>query len=148
MSSLWTPGGEVPVDRNRPNEPTPSAEPSPATGAGEPPDEVQLREQMARMQQLLLERPAGEVVAQHAMGLAELAVLHLGQHEPRLQEARLAIDAVAALVEGLEGRLGDAEAALRQTLPQLRMYFVEASDRARSGSERTGGPNGPDPDEQ
>lgn len=84
---------------------------------------------MARMQQLMLEAPAGDIVAEHAMGLYELAVLHLSQPEPRLRDARVAIDAFAALVEGLEGRLGEAEPALAQALPQLRMAFVQATDR-------------------
>ncbi len=95
-----------------------------------------MQAQIERMQQLMLERPASEIVVQHAMGLSELAVLHLSQAEPSLPDARLAIDALAALVDGLEGRLGEAEAVLRQTLPQLRMYFVEVSDKA---GDRDGG---------
>ena len=64
----------------------------------------ELREQLART-------PAEVVVANHAFGLFELAALHLSLQPPQLDQARLAIDALAALVEGLGGRLGDAAAA-------------------------------------
>jgi hypothetical protein len=138
MSSLWTPGGEVPVgrDRDQPRsrpEPPP-AEPPPAEGA--PPDEAAMA---AEVQRYLLEAPAEQVVAQHAMGLYELAVLHLSQPEPRLTEARLAIDGLAALVGGLEGRLGEAGRQLHDLLPQLQMAFVQLADRSRgAGTEPEG----------
>ena len=59
---------------------------------------------------------------------------------PQLAEAKLAIDAFAALVEGLEGRLGEAEPQLRDGLAQLRMAFVQI--RGASGSAPAGGTNG------
>lgn len=117
MSTLWTPGGEVPIDRDTKPEPEPQQEPSDADYEG-------IKRQM-------LEAPAADVVAQHAVALYELAALHLSEAEPRLGEARLAIDALTALVEGLEGRLGQAEGALAEALPQLKMAFVEATDRGR-----------------
>lgn len=98
--------------------------------------------QAAELQRFLLETPAQEVVSQHAMGLYELAVIHLSQPEPRLDDARLAIDALAALVEGLGGRLGEMGVQLRQALPQLQMAFVQLSDRAagqEAGTERADG---------
>jgi hypothetical protein len=133
MSSLWTPGGEVPVERNRPAA-EPTAPPTTGPTAEAPPDEEAMA---AELQRFLLESPAEQVVAQHAMGLYELAVLHLSQPEPRLADARLAIDGLAALVDGLEGRLGEAGRQLRSVLPQLQMAFVELADRARDpGTER------------
>lgn len=134
MSSLWTPGGEVPVDRNRPAEP-PVDEPAPGApeGAG-PPDEEAMAAELARY---LLEAPAAEVVAQHASGLYELAAIHLTQPEPKLTEARLAIDALAALVDGVGDRLGPAGEQLRSLLPQLQMVFVQVADRA-SGADDAG----------
>lgn len=143
MSSLWTPGGEVPVDRSSPG---PAAQPSeptgPPPGEGRPPTEAEMEAQAAELQRFLLEAPAEEIVAQHAMGLYELAVIHLSQPEPRLEDARLAIDGLAALVEGLAGRLGEMGAQLRQALPQLQMAFVQLSDRSTgqdAGTERTDG---------
>jgi hypothetical protein len=134
MSSLWTPGGEVPVDRSR----TGSTPPAPDT----PPTEDELAAQAAELQRFLLQAPAEEIVAQHAMGLYELAVIHLSQPEPRLPDARLAIDALAALVDGLHGRLGDTGDQLRQALPQLQMAFVQLADRSAghdTGTERAEG---------
>lgn len=85
----------------------------------------ELREQLART-------PAAMVVANHAFGLFELAALHLSLQPPQLEEARVAIDALAALVEGMAGRLGDNEAQLLDGLAQLRMAFV----RIRSAQEQ------------
>jgi hypothetical protein len=64
-------------------------------------------------------------VANHAVGLFQLAALHLNQRPPNLDEGRLAVDALGALVEGLAGRLGDEEAPLRDALSQLRLAFVQ-----------------------
>ena len=64
-------------------------------------------------------------LSNHAIGLFQLAAIHLNQRPPHLDEARLANDALAALVEGLAGRLGEEEAALRDALNQLRMAFVQ-----------------------
>ena len=125
MSSLWTPGGEVPVDRDRPDRAA-TADP---TGPDQAPDDEMLREQYEQMQRQVLEAPAADVVAQHAATFYELAALHLGQEAPRLAEIRLLIDALDALLEGLRGRLGDAEQPLAAALPQLKMAFVEATDR-------------------
>ena len=52
-------------------------------------------------------------IANHAIGLFQLAALHLSQRPPNLEEAPLAIDAMGALVEGLAGRLGEDEAPLK-----------------------------------
>lgn len=120
MSSLWTPGGEVPVDRNT----APAAEPKPAD------DDAALEAQMQEMQRQLLEAPAADVLAQHLMAFYELAAMHLGSDQPRLPDAKLAIDAIEALLDGLSGRLGPAEEAIGAALPQLKMAFVEAKDRA------------------
>ncbi len=121
MSSLWTPGGERPVRPDAaPSDPAPSqvADDQPLT-----PEEMQA--QMAALQQQLAETPAATVVANHCFGLFELAALHLGLQPPQLAEASLAIDALAALVEGLAGRLGDHEPQLKEALAQLRLAFVQ-----------------------
>ncbi len=123
MSSLWTPSGERPVGRE-PGEPAP---PSGRAGeaAGEELSEEELARELAEVQRQLLETPAAVVVANHCIGLFQLAVLHLSQETPDLDEARLAIDALAAVVEGLGSRLGDQEQPLRDGLAQLRLGFVE-----------------------
>jgi hypothetical protein len=67
------------------------------------------------------------VIANHAMGVYELAAIHLTAPEPDLSEAVLAIDALAALVEGLAGRLGEAEPTLVGALGQLRTAYLEVA---------------------
>lgn len=135
--SLWTPGGEH----------SPSSEPSagPGTGpAGIDPSQLsdeertqlaEMQAQMAEVREQLLAAPAAVVVANHAMGIYELAALHLTTEAPRLSEAVLAIDALAALVESLEGRLGDAEATLREALGHLRAAYLEVKGLAETDSQ-------------
>ena len=138
MSTLWTPGGG-----NDPEEPRSSA-PTDEAGAGGPEDEA-AREQLRALREQLAQTPVADIVANHAIGLWELALLHLSAEEgtaPDLEEARLAIDGVAALVEGLEGRLGRHQEPLREALAQLRLAFVEISRRAESGDGEAGDENG------
>ncbi len=136
MSSLWTPGGEIPVDRNRTADDASPAPPQPDSApGGSPEDDAAVRAQMEQMRQQLLEAPAADVVAQHLMALYELAALHLSAERPRLDDARLAIDALEAVLTSLGGRLGDGGTALAQALPQLKMAFVEATDRREGGDE-------------
>ena len=126
IMSLWTPGGEHPVDR-----PGPEPVPDPAVEA--PPDlspeeQSQLDEMQAQMQEVqaqLLSVPAAVVVVNHAMGLYELAALHLMQQEPNLAEASVAIDALGALLDGMVGRLGPDEEAVREALGQLKAAYLE-----------------------
>ncbi len=134
MSSLWTPGGEIPVERDRPaaepaQEPVSGPAGTPPGGSGDAPTDATM-EQLRRQ---LLEAPAADVVAQHLMAFYELAAMHLGEEEPRLDDARLAIDAIEAVLKGLSGRLGPAEEAIAGALPQLKMAFVEAKDRRDGG---------------
>ncbi len=150
MSSIWTPGGEVPLGRGR----GPSGSDD-ASGAGAGPDPLdtdpddtdrddidlldddtvdpdlveEVSERMADAQRRLAETPARVVVANHAMGLYELAAIHLSQQPPNLDDARLAIDAMGIMVEGLEGRMAE-EATLRDALGQLRMAFVQVKAAA------------------
>ncbi|MGH9056595.1 MAG: hypothetical protein ACRDYY_12160 [Acidimicrobiales bacterium] len=134
MSTLWTPGGEVPI-RKEPPAPAgaPGAAPPGATPPGAAPpgapagelSEEQAAAQLADLQERLAQTPAEVIVANHAFGLFELAALHLSLQPPQLDQARLAIDAFAALVEGLGDRLGDASHQLSDSLSQLRMAFVE-----------------------
>ncbi|MCL6091565.1 MAG: DUF1844 domain-containing protein [Actinobacteria bacterium] len=80
---------------------------------------------MEAVREELLSAPAEIVVANHAMGLWELAALHLSSSPPQLPQAQLAIDALSALLEGLRGRLGEAEKNLDDGLTQIRMAFVQ-----------------------
>jgi hypothetical protein len=121
MSSLWTPGGERPVGRE-PARPEPEP---PEADELTPEEQAQLADQMAAVQQELLGTPVSVVVANHAVGLFQLAALHRNQRPPDLEEGRLAVDAMGALIDGLTGRLGEEEASLKEALAQLRLAFVQ-----------------------
>jgi len=100
-----------------------SADPASPPPSGEDPLE-ELRRQLA-------DAPVEAVVGNHCYGLFELAALHLSHDPPNLDAARLAVDAMAALVEGLEGRLGEEEATLRDGLAQIRLAFVQVQGARR-----------------
>ena len=125
--SLWTPDGE-----HQPSRPSEPIDPEDLTD-----DERERLEemagQMAEVRQQLLQVPASTVVANHAMGLYELAAIHLSNQPPGLGEARVAIDAMGGIVEALEGRLGENESVLRDALAQLRLAFVQLQAAAGEG---------------
>ena len=91
-----------------------------------------LASEMAAVRDRLAQVPAATVVANHTMGLYELGAIHLSQDPPNFSEATIAIDAMAALIDRLPGRLGDDEATLRESLAQLRLAFVTLKDRSAS----------------
>jgi hypothetical protein len=141
VSSLWTPGGEHQVD--------PHGDPKGRAAPGEPgarrdtgqdeispdeiipdeigPDEAAVRAELDEVRRQLAQVPAEVVVANHAMGLYELAAIHLSEQPPNAEAAKLAIDAMGALVDGLKGRLGEPEHTLRDALAQLRLAFVQVT---------------------
>lgn len=83
------------------------------------------REAMEDVRRQLAEVPASVVVANHVMGLYELAAIHLSAIPPDLNQAVLAIDAVACLVEGLGDRLGEDAATMCDALANIRIAFVQ-----------------------
>ena len=98
--------------------------------AGDDPEheeaEARVAEELLRTRERLLAEPAEQVVVNHAIGLYELGAIHLlSATPPNLPEAALAIDALACLVEGLQGRLGENEAVLRDALANIRVAFVQ-----------------------
>jgi Domain of unknown function (DUF1844) len=134
MSTIWTPSGEY-VPRQEPPEqpkaPPPPAGPGPAEGRQPTPEEIEAALAAARA---TLHTPVIEHIGGHAMALFELAALHLereaatgGEEKPDLAEASLAIDAMAALVEGLGERLEPYRHQLENAVNQLRMAFVQLS---------------------
>ena len=140
MSSLWTPGGERPVGREPESPPGPQPPPGPQQPqrGGRPSDE-ELEAELAEVQRQIAEAPAWAVIANHTIGMFQLAGVHLSQAPPNLDEAALAIDAMAALVEGLAGRLGPEEPTLKDALAQIRLAFVQI--RAAAGES---GPESPE----
>ena len=135
MSTLWTPGGEIPVGDGPGTDDRADASPTADADASEfdldslsPEDREQAEEyirQMADARDRLKQTPAAVVIANHAMGFYELAALHLTSQPPNFAEATVAIDALGVLMDGMQGRLGEPEATLREGLSQIRMAFVQ-----------------------
>jgi hypothetical protein len=132
--SLWTPGGEVPIDRNRQPD-APGADEGVSGRVGGPslddlsPEERAQAEQMiaemAEVQRQILGAPASQIVTNHVAGFYELAALHLSQEQPRFEEAQLAIDAMEAVLAAVGDRLSENETPLRDALRQLQLAFVQ-----------------------
>jgi hypothetical protein len=140
MSSLWTPSGEHFPEKE--DDSTPPAAPPPGGSAppDEPPDEAEplsaeAQAEIDAMRQQLANSPAEVVVANHCYGLFELAAVYLSQTPPMLFQARLAIDGLGALLDGLKGRLGEAEPSLLDALSQLRLAFVQLEGVERAAAE-------------
>ena len=134
--SLWTPDGERPVRR----EPDPSAAPSvddlslEDLSPEERAEAEALAHEMAEIREQLAGTPANVVVANHVMGLYELAAIHLSATPPAFAEAAVAIDAMAGVVDALPGRLGDVEPVLKDALAQIRLAFVSLRDPSAAPS--------------
>lgn len=134
--SLWTPDGEHEVPREKPttapadDEPTGGIPGAPSLEDLSPEERAQAEEMAAELAEArarLADTPSAVVVANHAMGLYELAAIHLSNDPPNLREAKVAIDAMAAIVDALPGRLGEHEETLRAARSQIQMAFVDMS---------------------
>ncbi len=146
--SLWTPDGERTVSRT-PSTPTPAAPPSDdvrnspelreaMAEAGVDIDELtpeQLAEatealvEMSRVRERMLSVPTADVIANHMMGIYELAAIHLGENPPNFGEAGLAIEVLRLIVDNLGPKFGDSESILRQALQQLQLAFVQLKEQ-------------------
>jgi hypothetical protein len=150
--SLWTPSGEHRVGPTSPSAGEPDAT-APSTprraddavsyGGDEPSssipvDDEQNAEAMEELRRQLADAPADVVVANHCYGLFELAAVYLSQTPPRLDQARVAIDALGMLVDGLGSRLGPQAVSLQQALAQIRLAYVQmdAADQATSAAQQ------------
>lgn len=151
MSSLWTPGGERPVD------PTPAAVPtsseSEALSEGDPlraaaaslgvdldsltdAERDELRAELTEMMQVRREiaaTPASEMVSNHLIRFLDLATIYLESEPPAFAEAATAIEAFRSVLEGLGDRLGEHRPMLTEALGQIQMIFVQVK-RAHEGA--------------
>ena len=142
MSSLWTPSGEHFPKREGDDDAPPPNDPGGDADVTQASREAPLTEEQAAaqaeveaMRAQLAHTPAEVVVANHCYGLFELAAIYLSQTPPQLFQARLAIDGLGALLDGLRGRLGEAEPALLESLSQLRLAFVSLEGAEKSAAE-------------
>jgi hypothetical protein len=148
MSSLWTPSGEhFPKKEGEAEAPTGA----PGQGGGDPggrhdamtqEEAEEAQKAVDAMREQLAHTPAEVVVANHCYGLFELAAIYLSQTPPMLFQARLAIDGLGAVLDALQGRLGEAEPPLLESLSQLRLLFVRLEGAEHTAAEPSpdGGP--------
>lgn len=78
----------------------------------------------------IADAPAQVVVVNHLMGFYELAAIHLSSVPPKLDDASLAIDSLAALVDKLGDRLGDDITTMRDALANIQMVYVQMKSKA------------------
>ena len=142
--SLWTPDGEHEIDRSSSENPIADTEED--TDLEDLPgfDELTTEQQeqarsmaaeLAAARQRLSQTPAAEVIANHVMGIYELAAIHLSDETPKLNEAQIAIDAMTGIVGSLEGRLGENENVIKDALQQIQMAYVQVASIEAQGEE-------------
>jgi hypothetical protein len=115
---LWTPDGEKPV----------AAAPEELT-------EEELAQRLEALREQLAQTPVADIVAQSAYQFFEVGALHLSVIPPQLDEAKLAIDSLGLLVEGLGERLGAAAPTLREGLTNIRLAFVQVTQGVAAAEE-------------
>ena len=141
---MWTPDGEHEIDRSSSENPIADTEED--TNLEDLPgfDELTTEQQeqaramaveLAAARQRLSQTPAAEVIANHVMGIYELAAIHLSDEIPKLTEAQIAIDAMTGIVEALEGRLGENENVIKDALQQIQMAYVQVASIEAQGEE-------------
>lgn len=150
MSSLWTPGGEHPVDPTSQDQQSDSADTG-ATGVGSPQDalraaaeaagidfdalsederqelQVELDEAL-KVHQEIAATPAAEILANHMMQLFRLAAIYLQAQPPAFGEAATVIEAFRATLDGVGDRFDDHYDTLRDALAQLQFTYVQVKE--------------------
>lgn len=94
----------------------------------------QTQEALAQSRAEIADVPAEVIVTNHAMGLYELAAIHLSTSPPDFAAASLAIDALACLVDGLGDRIGEHAPLLRDALGNIRIAFVQVKGAQQPSS--------------
>lgn len=136
---LWTPGGDVTVgDAGAGPGPRETSGPaSEGIAGGEadlPPDltEEQVQEIRQALEQLR-RIPVADLLLNQINTLTQVAQLHLVPGE--LDQARLAIDSIRALVDGVGDRLEHVKPQLEELLSQIQLAYVQAASAAKGGGD-------------
>jgi Domain of unknown function (DUF1844) len=107
-------------------------------------EQQQGRDPLEEMREQLASVSAGDVITEASLSLVALAYVRLGvppeEHERYrdLDAARLLIDALGGMLVAVEGRVGAAEAGLRDALARLRMTYVEVANLVQAGDAPAG----------
>ncbi len=137
--SLWTPDGEHEVTKETNRNPDHRVEDEnelneiPGFDDLTPDQQEQARAmaaELAAARERLSQTPAAEVIANHVMGIYELAAIHLSSDVPNLSEAKVAIDAMSGIVASLVGRLRENENVIKDALQQIQMAYVQMTDNS------------------
>lgn len=158
MSSLWTPDGERPVNRN-PDADSVADQSSGAPGATPTSDEIAepLRaaaaalgldidsmsdedrqalsaelEEMMRVRREVAATPAAEMIANHMIRFLDLATIYLEGEPPAFAEAATCIEAYRAVLEGLGDRLGEHRPTLTEALGQVQRIFIQVKEASEN----------------
>ena len=121
-SGIWTPPGGSADPRRRPRE---DAE---AATAGAEPTPEELLERFKRLQ-------VSDVLLSAMSTVAQLAYTKLDEPTRDLEQARLAIESLRALVPVLQGAVpGDATRDFQQLVANLQLAYAQAAGRADAES--------------
>ena len=159
--TIWTPDGEHPINRDANDDTTNQAgddggiNPDSATAEflatlsdedlatftamsdEDQANTIRMFAELSDARQRMMETPAATIVANHAMGLYELAAIHLSATEPNLAEAKLSIDALVALVDVLRGQSDTDESTLNDAVAQIQLAFVQVSAAVKSQADES-----------
>ncbi len=126
--SIWTPSGEYELSATDSEES--SEEPESADSPPEltPEEQSALASEFEEAKQRISETPVDQIITTHIIGLYELAVIHLQKDPPDLESAKIAVNAMSGIVEGVAEDLQEYEEAMRNALTEIQMAFVKASD--------------------
>lgn len=93
----------------------------------------QMQKEFEQTKKQIAEAPVEQIISTHVIGLYELAVIHLQQEVPNLEAAKIAIDAMAGLLDGVEGQIGEPEEPMKKLLSDLQMAFVKLNQQEDEG---------------
>jgi hypothetical protein len=71
--------------------------------------------------------PVADILGNHFIVLVQLTTMHLAATPPNLDEARLLIDTMAAMVEAGGDRLGEHITVYRAALAEAQQLYVRAA---------------------
>lgn len=122
--SIWTPSGEHEIpDSQNPESDLDSTAPTEAS----PEQQEAMAREFEETRQKIADAPPEQIIATHVIGLYELAFIHLRQDPPNLEAAKLAIDALGSIVDGVGERLGEYGGAMQNALTEIQMAYVKVN---------------------
>lgn len=71
--------------------------------------------------------PVEDLLGNHIFHLIQLAAIHLAATPPQLDQARLCIDVVGAMIQSGGERLGEHVSLYRNALAEVQQVFIRAS---------------------